>query len=182
MTFAQPQLYLLALCASYISGKQNDPVYDEELLIIIMYPLLRVQLDVPILYPYARELIAGIVKKQQSIDFDLNKIYASVDTHVETQQQLEMYLECTFNQDSNKFRADFVMNFLSSTEFYDLIVRFVTDNTISERSVALSNILVYNYIQSRIMINNISVMRHLVNIQPFDEDTSNFQIAPNIYN
>ena len=62
-----------------------------------MYPLLRVQLDVPILYPYARQLITDIVKKQQTIDFDLNKIYASVETQVETQQQLDMYLQCTFN-------------------------------------------------------------------------------------
>ena len=66
------------------------------------------------------------------------------------------------------------MNFLSSTEFYDLIVKFVTDNSITQHSVALSNILVYNYIQSRIMINNISVIRHLVNTKQSDEDVSTF--------
>ena len=85
MTFAQPQLYLLALCASYMSAQRNNSMYDDELLIIIMYPLLRVQLDVPILYPYAKELIARIVEKQNLVDCDLSKIYASVDTHVDTE-------------------------------------------------------------------------------------------------
>lgn len=42
MTFAQPQLYLLTLCAAYISSQKFNIIKDEELLTIIMYPLLRV--------------------------------------------------------------------------------------------------------------------------------------------
>ena len=109
-------------------------------------------------------------------------MYASEDIHIGTQEQLEKYLQLVFDQSSNKFRANFVMSFLSSTDFYNLIIRFVTDNSIQQHSVALNNILMYDYIQSRIMINNISVIRHLIDTQLSEDDTSAFQISSSFYN
>ncbi|CAL6039393.1 Conserved_hypothetical protein [Hexamita inflata] len=160
-TFSQSSLFCITLLCSYIMSSKDK--FDDDVISLILYPLIRILLDIPLMYSNATLLMErlmvhkkGTLKRGNSIN-----LFSPIQTVVQTKQDLSQKLmDYIVNQKSgaDKFRVNYIMNFIQSDQFNTFVISNIKETFLQSEVSSINQIKLVNYMMLRMIQNNNAVI------------------------